>query len=323
MQGINHRDALILHGEEAIDTMKVLASVPRMQILELLSAKNLNISEIAEALSMTQPSVSVNVQKLEEVGLIKTDYQPGTQGFQKICSRVFNDIVVRLPRVELMRDEHLVEVAMPIGLYHDIQVSKLSCGLITESEIIGHFDDPTVFHDPKRVYAQLLWFGRGWVEYYFPNNLPPSSQVYCLELSMEICSEAPMYNLDYPAEITLWINGVDIGTWICPGDYGGERGKLTPNWWRLDTTQYGLFKRWTVNESGSWIDGLKISETRIHTLQIRQREPIRIKIGVKDDAVQPGGINLFGEKFGNYPQNINLRLNYNPLTHQNRQERKK
>ena len=300
----------MLNGENAIEVMKVLASRPRMQILEILSSKVLNISEIASMLGMTQPSVSMNVQRLEEVGLIKTEYQPGQQGFQKVCRRVYNDIVVHLPKMQQLQDVSVVELAMPIGLYHDLKV-KPPCGIITDTDIIGTFDEPSAFLDPKRVYAQLLWFTRGYMEYVFPNNVPAGHAVDCLELSLEICSEAPMHDPDYPSEISLWINTVKIGTWVCPGDYGGEPGKLTPDWWRLENSQYGLLKRWTVNTE-SKIDGVKISDVGIDRLDLASRQPIRVRIGVEEDSKLPGGMNLFGEKFGNYPCNINLRLLYTP-----------
>ena len=33
-------------------------------------------------------------------------------------------------------------------------------------------------------------------------------------------------------------------------------------------------------------------------------------IGVKDDARNKGGLNLFGRKFGNYPQDIVMRMGF-------------
>jgi predicted transcriptional regulator len=65
-----------------------------------------------------------------------------------------------------------------------------------------------------------------------------------LELSMEICSEAPEFALDWPSDITLWINGVEV------------------------------------------------------------------RLGVKADARNVGGLNLFGRKFGNYGQDILMRTKY-------------
>src|SRR4030043_52569 len=92
---------------------------------------------------------------------------------------------------------------------------------------------PYTFFNPKRSIAGLIWFERGFVEYKFPNNLPVKSNLEKLEVSMELSSEAPGTNKDWPSDITVWINGIEIGTWISPGDYGDVRGKLTPSWWKL------------------------------------------------------------------------------------------
>ena len=37
---------------------------------------------------------------------------------------------------------------------------------------------------------------------------------------------------------------------------------------------------------------------------------VAVRIGVKPDAAHVGGINLFGRKFGNYPQDLILRIGY-------------
>jgi len=120
----------------------------------------------------------------------------------------------------------------------------------------------------KRIYAQLIWFRRGYLEYRFPNRVPRGSLIRNLELSMEICSEAPLHNPDWPSDITLWINGKEVGTWTSPGDFGGERGLLTPQWWGSENTQYGLLKTWRVHTDGSYIDGRRISQLTVDELEL-------------------------------------------------------
>ena len=41
-----------------------------------------------------------------------------------------------------------------------------------------------------------------------------------------------------------------------------------------------------------------------------QRSSIAVRIGVEADATHVGGLKLFGRKFGNYAQDIRLRLRY-------------
>jgi predicted transcriptional regulator len=45
-------------------------------------------------------------------------------------------------------------------------------------------------------------------------------------------------------------------------------------------------------------------------LQLEPGQPIRVRIGVRSDAQNVGGLNLFGRGFGDYPQDLELRLEY-------------
>jgi len=181
---------------------------------------------------------------------------------------------------------------------------------LSEHSIIGEMDDPRAFFEPERIQAQLIWFRRGYLEYRFPNRVPRGAVIRHLELSMEICSEAPLHKRDWPSDITLWINGKEVGTWTSPGDFGGERGLLTPEWWGIENTQYGLLKTWRVNSDGSYIDGRQLSALTIDELELDDQPYLTVRIGIKPDAVNDGGLNLFGRKFGNYETDLRLKLDY-------------
>jgi len=60
----------------------------------------------------------------------------------------------------------------------------------------------------------------------------------------------------------------------------------------------------------SYIDGNIISDCKIGELGIDNNKIIDMKIGIKDDARNIGGINIFGSKFGNYESDIIMRLGY-------------
>lgn len=137
--------------------------------------------------------------------------------------------------------------------------------------------------------------------------MPPDALIERLELSCEICSEAPLHHADWPSDITVAINGVEIGTWTSPGDFGGERGALTPQWWAGGNTQFGLLKVWKVSQQGSEIDGMHLSNVRVGDLGLSASSSIVVRISVKEHATHVGGVNLFGRQFGNYPQDIVLR----------------
>ena len=293
----------------ARSALKALASEPRTRILELLADRLLNVSEIAEALAMPLSTATLHVSTLEDAGLLRTEFRPGERGLQKVCQRVYDEVVISMPRTSLDEPLQLVEMNMPVGAYVDAEVNP-TCGLAGSSGMIGFTDDPTSFYEPSHVEAQLIWFKSGYVEYQFPNRLPPQTTPDGLWLSMEVGSEAPMHHPDWPSDITVSVNGVEIGTYTCPADFGGQRGVLTPSWWDTRNSQYGVLKEWRVNHEGSFVDGVPASGVRIGDLGLTESRRIAVKVGVKPDAQNVGGVNLFGRGFGNYRQDIELKLRY-------------
>jgi predicted transcriptional regulator len=287
---------------------KALGSETRLEILRFLSLHTCSLLEIAEALNLPPSTATLHINVLEKAGLIETNLSPATRGLQKVCARVYDRIVIQLP-ADTAREETAVEISMPLGAYVNCQVTP-TCGLAGELGIIGHLDDPTAFYEPERIHAQLLWFRRGYIEYRFPNRLPSNVLLDDIEISFEVCSEAPLYHADWPSDLTLWIGDVEIGTWTSPADFGGERGALTPDWWGTQNSQYGLLKVWKVTTNGSFVDGKQVSDITLNDLSLKLSEPISVRIGIKDSAVNIGGMNLFGSKFGNYPQDIVLRQHY-------------
>lgn len=298
------------NSEEIEQILKGLASDKRIEILRYLAGHSCSVNEIAEALDLPASTATMHVNLLEKAGLIRTDLKPASRGLQKICFRLHDQIVIALPGGE-RPSENIIDIAMPIGAYVDCRVTP-TCGLASETGIIGHFDDPNTFYDPERLRAQLIWFKQGYVEYRFPNRLPTNAILESIQVSLELCSEAPLHNEDWPSDITLWMNGVEVGTWTSPGDFGGERGNLTPEWWEEWNSQYGLLKMWKVTSEGAYVDGIKVSAVNVDALNISTGDFISVRIGIKENAVRIGGINMFGRRFGNYPQDIVMRLRFRP-----------
>jgi predicted transcriptional regulator len=288
--------------------LKGLASAPRIEILRYLGGHSGSVNEIAEALRMPATTATMHINQLEKAGLIRTELKPASRGLQKICVRLFDQVVITLPSGTLLL-ENTLDVSMPIGAYVDCAAYP-TCGLVSEHGIIGNLDDPATFYDPERLQAQLLWFKCGYVEYRFPNRLPANAVLESLQISFEVCSEAPLHNDNWPSDITLWINGVEAGTWTSPGDFGGERGALTPNWWEEWNSQFGLLKVWKVTETASFVDGVQVSDVTLAQLKIDDAKSMSVRIGVKEDAANIGGLNLFGSRFGNYPQDIVMRMRF-------------
>lgn len=294
---------------QSFEIAKALSTELRIGILEEITKKPSNVNEIAERFGLPPSTAAINIKKLEDAGLIATEMVPGTRGTQKICRVVHGKIIIDLSSEEPEKTENQIVQTMPIGHYSDCFVVP-TCGLINEKDIIGQFDVPSSFYEPDRVTAQILWFKQGYVEYNFPNKIPYGCVPQTITVSMEICSEAPMYNLSWPSDITMWINDHEIGSWTSPGDFGGERGLLTPEWWGLENTQYGLWKSWRVSGEGAFIDGTKISSVSIKDVGLGNNPSIKVRIGVKPDAVNVGGINLFGRAAGNYRSDLLMRIDY-------------
>ncbi|MDD3744842.1 MAG: helix-turn-helix domain-containing protein [Lentimicrobiaceae bacterium] len=301
---------------DIVNVCRALSTPLRIEILKILSYSGpLNIQEIAELLNSPSSTISTNVKAMEDAGLIISDKQPAKNGSNKICSPVYLDILINL-RVQKNLKNHMqkLEMSVPIGNFHAYEVSP-SCGyvLFNQDGTLNkdfQIDNKYAFLLPERIDAQLLWFRKGFVEYHIPVNQLKDTVVSSISFSVEICSEAPGYNDNWKSDITMWINDVEIGTWLSPADYGGKRGKITPEEWYLDSTQYGILTEWVVGVDGTYVNNLKCSDVAIRDLNVVEYPVVKMRIGVKETAENIGGINIFGEKFGNYPQNIIMTIIY-------------
>ena len=294
---------------DTLEKFKALASEPRLRILEHLAHHLCNLTELSEALGMNLATVTMHVNILERAGLVACEHRPGARGTQRVCGCLFDWVNVHMVRRREADVGKVLEFPVRVGAYTKLYVTP-TCGLASAEGLIGLLDDPASFWEPERLNAELLWFHSGFAEYRLPNRLPPGAQVESLTLSFESCSEAPMHRLDWPSDVSVWVNGVELGYWTSPSDFGGVRGRLTPLWQREADSQYGLLKIWEVTESESRVDGLKVSDVTLADLELHGAPYIDLRIGVKPDARRVGGINLFGAKFGNYPQDILFRMQY-------------
>jgi predicted transcriptional regulator len=300
---------LAVNPERQFDVIRGLASPVRIRILRLLLRhRGLNVNQIAEALGLPQSTIATNIQILEEADLIETEVSKASKGQQKICSARFDEIIVRLEAESPTRERNIIDVEMPLGIYTSFDVSA-PCGMCSSEGIIGVLDVPDLFLDPKRVHAALIWFDQGYVEYKFPNNAKVlKADVRELEFFLELSSEVPGTNVEWPSDITMWVNNVKVGTWTSPGDFGDRRGAYTPRWWKMEGSQYGVLTRWRITGDGSYVGDQRLSDVSVADLALPEHHSIRLRIGVEANAVRRGGINIFGRGFGDHDQNIIMRL---------------
>lgn len=287
-----------------------LSSVDRLRILNLLSEQPMSVSEISEKLQMGISSVSYHIDILAESQLVFISYQPGIKGHKKVCSKAAMSINIDWDDTSAPQNSTATEtIEMPIGNFIDCNV-KAPCGLAGRESPIIPFDIPQLLFTPKRTAAQLLWFKSGYVTYKFPNHcLQKNPNFRKLSFSMELCSEANYYRINWPSDITFWVNDIELLTITSPGDFGGRRGQFTPEYWFINSTQYGILTDFFIDEKGVHFGNKIVNHSvTFSDLKLDEGNGILLKLGIKEDAVHIGGINLFGQYFGDYPQAIVMTL---------------
>lgn len=299
--------------DEGLEVFKALGSELRINIIKLLQENHeMNMNELATSLGITNGALTSHIKKLEESGIIQVMTERGGHGNQKICKVAVDKIVVDVESEETEEDQNIYNTEVKVGHYSDYNVYP-TCGLATSKAIVGEVDDPRYFSHPDRINAGILWFTKGYIEYMIPNLLPSATKIDQITVSLEISSEAPGINNDWPSDISIFLNDIKIGTWTSPGDYGDVQGIFTPDWWFPNWNQYGLLKMIVINKKGTFVDGLKISDVTINQFNLDYKSTVRFKFEIEEDAKNIGGITIFGSEFGNYNQDIKVRIAYSPM----------
>ena len=307
--GNKHISLSMSNIDQLCPVAKALSSPMRVRMLALLGIRSMNVNELAEALSLPVSTAALNVRQLEEAGLIATAIQPGIRGAMKLCSRRIDSVSMRLtPEPQDAADA--ITVQLPIGSYSCAEAITAPCGMVSDHGWIGESDVSRTFYHPDRLGAQLIWLHSGVLEYRLSLGEIDPAQVAFLEFSVELCSNAPLYRDDYKSDVLVCVNGASLGVFTCPGDFGGRRGRLNPSWWSDTSSQYGLLKTWRVGREGTTLDGEPLSDVCLKDLQLGSGEYISLQIGVDAGAENVGGLNLFGDHFGDCAQGIVMRVGY-------------
>lgn len=297
--------------DDGIDIFKALGSDIRIEIIKLLlEKKEMNMNEIATGLNLTNGGLTSHVKKLEECGIIKINSDTDGHGNQKLCRLNLDKILIDISTPQ--QDEKVYETSIAVGHYSDYSVSP-TCGLASSTQIIGEFDDPRYFSHPDRFNSDILWFTNGYIEYQVPNLLPFNQKIDSISFMLELSSEAPATNNEWPSDIGFYINDTYIGLWTSPGDFGDVKGIFTPAWWPFSLNQYGILKNITINENGTFVDGKKVSDVTTNTLNLTYKSNINFKLAVLENDQRAGGITIYGKHFGNYNQDISVKIEYSDL----------
>lgn len=297
--------------EDKLDVVvQALGASVRRKIMCMLRSSCYSIAELAKRLRLPISTVSFHVNILRKAGFINVTVKKNTRGNAKLISRQIDGFSLDFAASEQARKSKQFSQEIPLGSFTDARVSA-GCGMANEHGIIIADDMPGAFFSPLRYDAQMIWFSKGYLEYRIPNYMLKDKQVNAVVLSMEICSEAPNYRNDWESDITFWINGTEVATYLSPGDFGGRRGRLNPDWWSDFSTQYGIMKTLRITPDCVYLDETAVSSYNIEKLKLQQGDYITFRIGIKEDAHRQGGLNIFGEKFGDFSQGLMYMVDYN------------
>lgn len=289
---------------------KALSSETRLEILRCLVEKAMTISELAEQFLLPMSSMCLHVKTLKDAGLISTVPKPGKHGSYKLCG-ISASLVTFNCFAHTAAPVHIPPefVYMPIGNYSNCDIYP-PCGLASDVSYLYYEDTPYGFYSPDRTLASLIWFTKGFLEYRFSNHTLLRDKPSQIEFSFEACSEAPGYNNDWPSDITLEINHVPITTFMVKGDYGGRKGIYNPSWWSDSNSQYGEYIRLYITNEGCYMNGEKVSAETIESLNMCSGYSFTFCLKVDENSSHVGGINLFGKHFGDYAQDIIMKVEY-------------
>lgn len=297
-----------------IQVLKALSSDTRIEIIRLLSEQPATISELAKKLSLSKSIISRHIRFLEDTNLIKLENSDHiTDNRTKQFHLTVDHVDINFPKkIHLPYKE--IETEIKLGYFSDFSIEP-TCGLASKTKIIAELDDPRSFVSNDRVNASLLWFSDGFVEYIVPNQLKRDVTIELLELSLELSSEFPESNDTWQSDISFYINDIKVGTWTAPGNFSDVRGKLTPNWWNSEYSQYGVLKHLRITRKDTGMDGKRLSFVTLEDLNLTDSPFIKVKIGIDTQAKNKGGLTIFGKEFGNHPQNILFKLFYSDENH--------
>lgn len=298
--------------EDGLEIFKALGSEIRIEIVKILLENNgMSMNELAGRLNITNGALTNHIKKLEDCGIVSISNESAGHGNQKKCSVYLDKILIDIDSQEDFKN--IYQTSIKVGHFTDYDVYP-TCGIASGTALIGEVDDTRYFAHPERYEADILWFTKGYVEYIIPNFIPFGQKIDQITVSLEISSEAPGINDIWPSDISFKINGKKVATWTSPGDFGNVQGIFTPDWWYPNWNQYGLLKILVINKRGTYIDGLQVSDVSINDFEFDYHSTIKLRLEVEEDAEHVGGLTIFGKTFGNYNQDIDVRINYSPLS---------
>lgn len=294
--------------EEILAIATALSNEKRYDILiELSKTPILTFRELQDRLNISKSALEFHLALLEKASLIVVRYKNSSSGTIRIIGRDAKSLYVGLYKPidhNVNPDWQFYNTSLGVGMFSKYEGYPLSY-VTTERE----FQNENIYRK-ERYEASLIFTSMGLVTYTFPLELGTTKEIEEIKFSFELCSEAPLYDNDYKSDISFFVDGIFVETYVSSGDYGDRRGKLNPSWWSDRNTQYGKLIVLKINSQGVFINGILVnSKINIKDFDLTKKY-IELKLGNEKTSKYVGGFNLFGKDFGDYPIDIELSVGY-------------
>ncbi len=288
---------------------KALSSPVRLEIIKKLQEKKCNYSELARIFDLPVGTIAFHINVLEQAGLVSVGNMPEHKGHIRWCSYANPYIMLIMRDGEKRSTEKVREHNISVGdyvLFEPIKEWGLGCA---NGQITGYSDGGFIYTD-ERKRAQILWCDGGKVVYPVPTSLFDGENIKDVRISLEISSNTMGYSNHYPSDITYTIDGVELCTDMSLGDYGDRYGLYTPKTWHGESTKYGVLKVISVKRDGVYMNEKLVNKKLTVSFFSERAKNNAMFFGVenKPDSPHPGGFNIFGDKFGDYPQAIKINV---------------
>ena len=298
--------------ENGLEIFKCLGSEVRMQIVHLLSQNGeMNLNELASALELTNGALTSHVRMLEQCGIIQTVPSYTGRGLQKICSLKVDQMLMNVYPVREALTAKAYETSIRIGHYSDYAAGP-SCGIACREKLIGTENDPRCFAYPERVDAEMIWLHDGYVEYRIPNQLPEGQRIDQITLSFEVGAADQGSESDTQSMLHFLLNGKEMGHWLSIKSMDADGGIYTPGWWQRRERRCGFLKMLVINRIGAFLDGVMMAETGNGYEFLDGSGEMHFRFEARSENGNNGGLALYGRGFGNYQQDIQVRVHYMP-----------
>ena len=286
----------------------------RLEMLKVLQHGAKSIPELAEMFDLSITNCIFHANILEKAKLINITllHHGKTNKKVRVCTRLLRKFNVNIFLGDNKQfpgpNKEIFNYSCRVGEFIDISPNVNASFATKEKVFFGTWKG---IYSSNRFDAEIIWSDGGVITYAFPNDFTVVGEIEELNLNLEMCSETLDHDNLHQSDITFWINDVELFTYHCPGDYGDRKGLLNPEYWSKNKnvlpTQYGDYLHITIKKSKIFLNEVVVNDRfDINDLNLSNGNKIKLTIGNKKGCDHPGGWNIFGKGFGDYPIDIEL-----------------